>query len=103
VVRRRDDSLLADVLVEVVDVRSPALDLRVLLLVDVEDVDVDALARVREPRLDLLGDEEVVEVRPPVEKREAAVDRVVIGVPWRGDRPPRDGYRSRGCSRVGST
>jgi hypothetical protein len=43
VVGRGDDLLLPDVLVEVIDVAASALDLGVLLLVDVENVDVDAL------------------------------------------------------------
>ena len=78
-VRRREDLLFAQVGVQVVDVLAPLLDLGVLALVDAEDVDVDPLARVGEPGLDLLRDEEVFEVRLLVQKVQATVDRVVIG------------------------
>jgi len=78
VVGRREDPLLAEVVVQIVDVSPAPLDLEVLSLVDREDVDVDSLARVGKPRLDLLRDEEVGPVRVLVKEGEAPVDRVVV-------------------------
>jgi len=62
VVGGSDDSLGAEELVQVVDVSPLPLDLAVLALVNPEDVDMDALLRVGEPGLDLLGNEEVRQV-----------------------------------------
>ena len=69
----------SQVLVQVVDVSSAALDLGMLFLVDPEDVDVDALPRLGKPRFHLFRDEEIVRVGVGVQEGEAAVDRVVVG------------------------
>jgi hypothetical protein len=55
--------------------------MRRVAFVDVENVDVDALARVREPGLDFFRDKKSSS-RAAVERRQAPVDRVVVG-----DRP----------------
>jgi hypothetical protein len=63
---------------ELADVASQPLDLAVLLLVEVVNADVHALASLRKVGLDLLGDEEIVEIGIFIEQKERAVDRVVI-------------------------